>query len=52
MPSKPNILLIITDEHNPHIAGYAGNSIVDTAVRGLTPHTANPRSVPPAACRF
>ena len=31
MPQRPNILLIITDEHNPHIAGYAGNSVVDTA---------------------
>ena len=36
MPRKPNILLIITDEHNPHVAGYAGNSIVDTtALDGL-----------------
>ena len=36
MPRKPNILLIITDEHNPHVAGYAGNAIVDTtALDGL-----------------
>jgi len=27
---KPNILLIQTDQHNPHIAGYAGNPAVQT----------------------
>ena len=31
MADKPNILLIQTDQHNPHIAGYAGDSIVRTA---------------------
>ena len=31
MSGQPNILLILTDQHNPHIAGYAGNTTVDTA---------------------
>lgn len=28
---KPNILLIMTDQHNPRIAGFAGNDVVQTA---------------------
>ena len=31
MPRRPNILLIMTDQHNPRIAGFAGDSVVDTA---------------------
>jgi len=27
---RPNILLIMTDQHSPHIAGFAGNGIVET----------------------
>ena len=30
MNSQPNILLILTDQHAPKIAGFAGNSIVKT----------------------
>ena len=30
MASKPNILLIMTDQHNSQIAGFAGNEYVDT----------------------
>ena len=30
MSRRPNILLIMTDQHNPHIVGYAGNKWVDT----------------------
>lgn len=30
MPRRTNILLILTDQHNPHIAGFAGNRIVNT----------------------
>jgi choline-sulfatase len=29
--TRPNILLIMTDQHNPRIAGYAGDEVVDTA---------------------
>ncbi len=28
--NTPNILFIVTDEHNPHIAGFADDPIVDT----------------------
>ena len=28
--SKPNILLVMTDEHTPAVAGYAGDSVVRT----------------------
>ncbi len=28
--SQPNILLIMSDQHNPKIAGYAGNAVVST----------------------
>jgi choline-sulfatase len=31
MSRKPNILLILTDQHSPHIAGFAGDGIVNTA---------------------
>ena len=27
---KPNILWIMSDEHNPHVAGYYGNQVVQT----------------------
>ena len=27
---KPNILLIMTDQHSPHVAGFAGNGVVRT----------------------
>ncbi len=30
MADKPNILLIQTDQHNPHIAGFAGDPFVQT----------------------
>ena len=29
-PKKPNILWIMSDEHNPHIAGYYGNKLIQT----------------------
>ena len=31
MPSRPNVLLILTDQHAPRIAGFAGDPIVDTS---------------------
>jgi len=27
---KPNILLILTDQHNPRVAGFAGDPVVGT----------------------
>src|SRR5690606_28105599 len=30
MARHPNILLILSDQHSPHIAGFAGNTAVDT----------------------
>ena len=30
MSRPPNILLIMTDQHSPHIAGFAGNPIIET----------------------
>ena len=30
MPERPNILLILSDQHNPHIAGYAGDPWIKT----------------------
>ena len=30
MARRPNILLILTDQHSPHIAGFAGNRHIDT----------------------
>lgn len=30
MANRPNILFLMTDQHNPHIAGFEGDSIVDT----------------------
>lgn len=30
MTTRPNILLILSDQHSPHAAGYAGNAHVDT----------------------
>jgi choline-sulfatase len=30
MASKPNVLFLLSDQHNPHIAGFAGNRIVRT----------------------
>ena len=30
MPRPPNILLIITDQHSSHIAGFAGNPYIET----------------------
>ncbi len=30
MAQRPNILLILTDQHSPHIAGFAGNKHVET----------------------
>lgn len=31
MSRRPNILFLLTDQHNPHIAGFAGDRVVDTA---------------------
>ena len=31
MPQQPNILWILTDQHSPHVAGFAGEQIVDTS---------------------
>ncbi len=31
MSRQPNILFIVTDEHNPHVAGFANDPVVDTA---------------------
>ena len=28
--NKPNVLFLISDQHNPHVAGFAGNRIVRT----------------------
>ena len=30
MNRRPNILLIMTDQHSPHISGFAGNEDIDT----------------------
>ncbi|MDQ1255632.1 MAG: hypothetical protein QG656_224, partial [Candidatus Hydrogenedentes bacterium] len=30
LPSKPNIIVIMSDEHNAKVMGCAGNSIVKT----------------------
>jgi len=30
MTSKSNVLFLLSDQHNPHVAGFAGNSIVRT----------------------
>ncbi len=30
MERRPNILLIMTDQHSPHISGFAGNKYIDT----------------------
>ena len=30
MSRRPNILWILTDQHSPHVAGFAGNPIVQT----------------------
>ncbi len=36
MSRQPNILLILSDQHSPHVAGFAGDGIVDTsALDGL-----------------
>lgn len=36
MAHRPNILLILTDQHSPHIAGFMGNRHIDTgALDGL-----------------
>ena len=36
MPSRPNVLLILTDQHAPRIAGFAGDPIVEgNRVKGL-----------------
>ena len=36
MARRPNILLILSDQHSPHLAGFAGNDVVDTrALDGL-----------------
>ncbi len=33
---RPNILLILSDQHSPHLAGFAGNRVIDTrALDGL-----------------
>ena len=29
-PNKPHIVFVLSDQHNPHIAGYAGDAIVRT----------------------
>jgi len=40
--ARPNLLVIMSDQHNPHVAGYAGESLVRTpnldrlAARGVT----------------
>ena len=53
MASKPNILLIITDEHSPQVSGFAGDPYVNTdnldalATRSTQFHTA---SCPSPAC--
>ena len=31
MSRRPNILFLLTDQHSPHIAGFAGDRVVDTA---------------------
>ena len=28
---RPNILLILSDQHNPKIAGFAGDALAETA---------------------
>ncbi len=28
MADKPNILFILTEQHNPHITGFSGNTLV------------------------
>lgn len=36
MSQKPNILWVLTDQHSPHVAGFAGDPVVDTtALDGL-----------------
>jgi len=30
MADRPNILLLLSDQHNPHIAGFAGNALAHT----------------------
>jgi choline-sulfatase len=30
MPERPNILLVLTDQHNPHITGYGGDPWIET----------------------
>jgi len=55
MPKQPNILLIMSDQHNPHILGWAGDEIVRTptldrlaqrGVRFTNTYCANPLCVP------
>jgi len=36
MAQRPNILMIMTDQHSPHISGFGGNEVVNTrALDGL-----------------
>ena len=30
MPDRPHILLIMSDQHNPHVMGCAGDDVVET----------------------
>ena len=30
MPQRPNILLLMTDQHRPDLTGFGGNSVVQT----------------------
>lgn len=55
MPQRPNILMILTDQHNPHIAGYAGDPrahtqaldrLADASVRFDAAYCQTPLCVP------
>ena len=59
MAKRPNILLVMTDQHNPHIAGFAGDSIVETgaldalasgSVQFDAAYCQSPLCVPSRAC--
>ena len=59
MASKPNILFIMTDQHHPSIAGFAGDAIVRTehldrlaerSVRFSTASCASPLCTPSRMC--
>ena len=59
MPDRPNILLILSDEHHPDVAGFAGDVVVDTchidrlaerSARFSTAICANPVCTPSRMC--